>query len=149
MEDLSYQRKNPPLCPWCGTEMSPCTYETTKEGWVGYCKCVECDAESPYVIHCDSWEDAVKKAHRKATERMKLKPLTLFEVEEICKNGSHSSLWYDEDTSVESDNDFVDLSEVTRWIGDHHGAREYYGRTWRCWTRKPTEEERRAAPWEI
>lgn len=44
MEDLSYQLKNPPLCPWCGKEMIPAGYETVDEGWVGYFICVKCNA---------------------------------------------------------------------------------------------------------
>ena len=141
--------KQPVLCPWCGTEMSPCAYETTEEGWVGYYKCVECDAESPYVVHCDSWEDAVKKAYRKATERTRLKPLTLPELEEICKSGAYTTLWCDQDTGYQSDNAFVNLAEVAQWIDEQNGSRKYYGRTWRCWIRKPTEEERKSAPWKI
>lgn len=149
MEDLSYQLKHPPLCPWCGTEMSPCAYETTEEGWVSYYKCVKCDAESPYMIHCSSWEDAVKKAHQKATERTRIKPLTISEVEEICKTGVYSVLWCDQDTDVEKDNAFVTLYYISQWIDEKSGSRKYYGKTWRCWTRVPAEEERNAAPWEI
>lgn len=26
--------------------------------------------------------------------------------------------------------------------------RNYYGKTWRCWSRRPTEEERKAARWD-
>lgn len=25
---------------------------------------------------------------------------------------------------------------------------EYYGKTWRCWSAKPTEEQREATPWQ-
>lgn len=129
--------------------MAPGAYETTEEGWVGYFKCVECDAESPYVIHCDSWEDAVKKAHRKATERTRIKPLTLPELEIICDTGEYETLWCDQASGVDEDNAFVYLSDVVDWIFANNGPAKYYGRTWRCWTRKPTNEERNAASWEI
>lgn len=33
-------------------------------------------------------------------------------------------------------------------IGYIHTPKDAYGKTWRCWEEKPTEEERKAAEWE-
>lgn len=39
--------------------------------------------------------------------------------------------------------------ESIGWAEDCALALEDYGKTWRCWAEKPTEEERMAAGWEM
>lgn len=36
---------------------------------------------------------------------------------------------------------------ITHSEDDVKLMRSDYGKTWRCWTRRPTDEERRAAAW--
>ena len=33
------------------------------------------------------------------------------------------------------------------WNGINNADLSYYGKTWRCWTSRPTEEQREATPW--
>ena len=43
---------------------------------------------------------------------------------------------------------YVDSAEDWSVDPDHRNTPEYYGKTWRCWTAKPTYEQRRAVKWE-
>ena len=93
-----------------------------------------------------------------------LKPLTLDELmEEIEENGDDEGyipcwvegvcgLYYENDT-VEYTLDAAMFSKNARMIS---GIREIYEETYkeygikfRCWLKKPTDEERRAAKWEV
>ena len=38
---------------------------------------------------------------------------------------------------------------VTEYEICGHGTREEYMHTWRCWTARPTEEQRKAVPWKV
>lgn len=38
---------------------------------------------------------------------------------------------------------------ISAWAGGNNWLDpEQYGRTWRCWSQRPSEEERKAVPWE-
>ena len=40
------------------------------------------------------------------------------------------------------------ISIVSEWAGQkNYLDAERYGKTWRCWTAKPTDEQRKATPW--
>ena len=50
---------------------------------------------------------------------------------------------------------FISNGEVTGWIVsqsrgcmERHDHVEGYGKRWRCWTSRPTDEQREAEPWE-
>lgn len=81
------------------------------------------------------------------TVREMQKPLTVEELQEdtVC--------WYEE----RNDNIVpVEIVRCTSFIGMYfigwdvriEEKKWEYGKTWRCWAEKPTEEERKAAEWE-
>lgn len=37
---------------------------------------------------------------------------------------------------------------VSAWCASGFYNRKEYGKTWRCWTSRPTDEQREAAPWD-
>ena len=43
---------------------------------------------------------------------------------------------------------YVDSAEDWSVDPDHRNTPEYYGKTWRCWTARPTDEQRKAVAWE-
>lgn len=80
------------------------------------------------------------------TVREMQKPLTVEELQEdtVC--------WYEE----HNDNIVpVEIGRCTNFIGVYYIGGDFpivekkweYGKTWRCWAEKPTEEERKAAEW--
>lgn len=42
---------------------------------------------------------------------------------------------------------YVDSAEDWSVDPDHRNTPEYYGKSWRCWTARPTYEQRRAVKW--
>lgn len=42
---------------------------------------------------------------------------------------------------------YVDSAEDWSVDPDHRNTPEYYGKSWRCWTARPTDEQRGAVKW--
>lgn len=142
------------LCPWCGAEMEEHLTYASGRGRKEY-KCPKCSATSP---HDETRERARAAALRRYTPP--LNPMTLEEALErhvVWIEWRHlSQIWdmpiylhriWDEWSEAEilsyqmfgeeGENDDIANDDVNE-----------YGKTWRCWERKPTEEERSAAGWE-
>lgn len=131
------------LCPWCGAEMKE--HLTCASGgypaWLNYkCKNIWCSAVSPYG---DTREEAHTKALRRYTPP--IKPMTFEEVERLACSDSidDETPLYLED--VDGDNGWEISYQLRRLC---FNAKDDYGKTWRCWERKPTDEERSEAGWE-
>lgn len=136
-------------CPWCGSEMR-LHYESyvRDDGGLYYYVCTneKCFSHSPI-------NEEKELAYAAALRRPLQKPMTL---EEAC--GSEEPCVYFEDR------DFGEISAASVDIGFAHGDIRYrtidvlggyihkeesaYGKTWRCWATKPTDDERKAAKWD-
>ena len=130
-------------CPYCGAEMELSCYfviRSRKYATRNRFVCKECDAYAP---SGDSEKNAIAAALRRYTPP--IKPLTLEEVSEHVKDHDAAPLWYQE---IHSDlnSEWVLADTVSQWIIEKYVS--WYGKTWRCWERKPTEEEMEAAAWE-
>lgn len=126
----------------------------------------------PYAYAEDIAADALALIHQleaKLAEYEKpLEPMTLEEVVEKSKNVSDNAIWLetpDEDTPDDTD---CLPALVSNFSGLGANCIEYirflmwpnekvvfpvtegteYGSSWRCWPRKPTDEERKAAKWD-
>lgn len=133
------------LCPYCGTEMFP----TYNEGGVVKWAC-RCGAEAPVVVRKpeESFDDAAERARVLALRRYQPenRVLTADETESTL-----DAVWVEHKCSgrvelcIVSDpckRPYECFSLNTRsWYGTR--LRSKYGKVWRCWLRKPTEEERR------
>lgn len=132
-----------PKCPGCGADMklvhlcnAAFCYACTKCGW-----------DSPVGIDSES---AFRMAMRRAEPKNRV--LTLEEVDAHCEGGADAApLWVEFDGGANGwvliapvretrKMDFVSKLLVTMGI--------LYGKEWRCWLRKPTEEEMEGTPWE-
>lgn len=70
-------------------------------------------------------------------------PLTLEELDLVRNETVYMEYRYPEYTSG-----YRKTAWVRAWIGNPVGINyTLYGKTWRCWLRKPTEEETRTANW--
>lgn len=119
-------------------------------------RCPSCNA----VLSISSrycWQCGQKVTH-KWTVKQTQKPMTMEELKEIYFM-REDHVWPHEnkppylylDSSIEkNDHLWVAWSIVVDFL--ETGYRKYtvesYGKTWRCWTEKPTEEERKNAKWE-
>jgi hypothetical protein len=153
------------LCPWCGAEMSVCVDENDLFDYNGWTACTndKCTAEGPMVTGFDSEEEAIEAAKaaarrhyippaKRPSRPVPLKPMTSDEILgkevelEIRFNYKTKRViapyHLGETMEVLWEDSFI-TGEDRRYL-----SKSLYGKTWRCWERKPTDEERSAAEWE-
>lgn len=163
------------LCPWCGAEMRETIYNdsvwietkrTVHEAYHAFCKCRSCGAQGP--VEYRKVGNAAAEAARAAALRRytpMLQPMTWDEfvrmthprldgteyppvfVETAKAYSGRCGSWIIAkpnairvDTRYKPNRAFVDAHCVNL-------DAMAYGKTWRCWERKPTDEERGAAGW--
>lgn len=142
-----------PKCPYCGAEMLDDSYT-----WI----CPKCRANSPVVIWDEELvksmteEELIAYAREAALHRAEpeMRLLTPDEVKAHCAKGPDAEPLYIE---------FSHRTTLSRWIlvapniecNEPATVTRYldiweqdYGKTWRCWPRKPTPEQMAAEKWE-
>lgn len=143
------------LCPYCGSEMKSEDWVKVDGGYLSYAVCSNdaCQSIGPTVTGYETMAEA-RAAALSAAQAQYLppnRPLTLDEVKAHCKGGASAMpLWVEFDDGIsgwvriapksqgcelEYVSDFVDLM----W--------QQYKKSWRCWLKKPTQEEMDAAGW--
>lgn len=149
---------NTPKCPYCGDRMKIRVSLTTPDWGLlsAQYKCMTCESTSPRIEFSGgtSNEKIIERLQAAAMRRAepKNRVLMLEEVDAHCEGGADAApLWVEFDGGTNGwvliapvretrKMDFVSKLLVTMGI--------LYGKEWRCWLRKPTEEERREIPWE-
>lgn len=142
-----------PKCPYCGAEMMDDSYTWT---------CPKCYSNSPVVIWDEekikgmTEEEKMAYAREAALHRTEpeMRLLTLEEVKAHCAKVQDAEPLYIE---------FSRRTTLSRWIlvapniecNEPATVTRYldiweqdYGKTWRCWPRKPTPEQMAAEKWE-
>ena len=136
-----------PKFPGCGADM-----ELVHLCNAAFCYVCKCGWDSPVGIDSES---AFRMAMRRTEPKNRV--LTLEEVEAYCEGGADvTPLWYER----------KDHSDINRWMvidlpelafGSAATVKRLvnspffestYGEKWRCWLRKPTNEEMEGTPWE-
>lgn len=150
-----------PKCPYCGAELEVThafvNSVSAAHKLVYTCFCRECGVYTPKRA---TPEEALSAAiHRTEPE---MRPLTLAEVLEIGKDddsivyiesrrfGGYG--WYQPcaiifDSSAEGQKNEIHFYEPGNELPDFWPEAEY-GKSWRCWPRKPTPEQMAAVEWE-
>lgn len=153
-----------PKCPYCGAEMKVDTVRLTQHNWVGWYHCENCRSVGPSKSNCYTEKDAEESALSAALHRAEpeMRPLTLEEVLELGKD--EDSIVYIEsrrfgrrgwcqpcaiifNSSAEGQKNEIHFYEPGNELPDFWPEAEY-GKTWRCWLRKPTAEEMESEKWE-
>lgn len=133
------------LCPWCGSEMHySANVNISTHRYEGSMRCEKCGATSPMVVSREE-PDLTSFKGLIACEALRryeppCRPLTLEEVKERVAELEAAPLWVD-DNDEPSNTGWTYGHIVRDWLD---GYSEPYGYGWRCWPRKPTEEEREA-----
>ena len=134
------------LCPYCGSEMKLDRYDDGYVFGAAYYVCVECGSTGPTAN-----TDAAALSAAQARYLPPNRPLTLEEVKERCKGGTSAApLWVEFDEGINrwvriaSEKPGCILDYVTVFVSIMSSL---YGKEWRCWLRKPTQEEMAAAEW--
>ena len=123
------------------------------EAWRAFCRCHLCGAQGPEENRSDG--NKAEEAARAAALRRytpQLKPLPLekvlgteveLEIYGCSKLTRIKSPWHLGDVmQVTITSSFIE-GDDRRYL-----SKNQYGKTWRCWERKPTKEEMEAAKWE-
>ena len=124
------------------------------------CHNSECNARSPMTKWHDTEEKAIENARAAALRRYTppIKPMTLEELmaaydareDHVWPYEARPPFLFLDSHIVANDNCWIPWCLVREMVetGYRKYTRESYGKTWRCWERKPTDEERSAAEWE-
>lgn len=137
---------NEPKCPYCGGTM---ILEVCHRRGLSYA-CPACWSESPFVKYEDGGHMGALCLEA-AMRRPIQKPLTLEELKALIDAGKEAV------TYCEAHGDNNTYANI--WIGNsvidiigvyqvENISFESYGKTWRAWASRPTDEERAAAQWE-
>lgn len=145
-----------PRCPYCGGAMEIDTFENYL-GWCGQAVCKACKSRAALKRYYNLQEEAQQAAYAAAMQRYveTNHPLTLEEVKE------QRAVWLEENLcepvpvifyvdAFPHQSVFVGVfgvGEDEYFDNNVWYDNEDYGVEWRCWLRKPTVEERAAAPW--
>ena len=147
------------LCPWCGHEMFvprpwlKGTPDMEGHNWTVRAKCRNCNAVSP--DGCGRTEQGALNDMMRIVLRRYTPPLKPMERQELPRH--YLMPCWIERIGEKTYPDLLD-KDSTGFYGkfENLNARETdylfyanYGRTWRCWARRPTDEERSAAEWEM
>lgn len=123
-------------------------------------KCEQCD----YPCSKADWVKIDRKLANDVLSMLKAQEPRVYTVDEL-KRGEHYYL----ELHLEPTGDgihYAEISSIDRWHDKLHGKfKSYdliydergasymyewsYGRTWRCWTSRPTDEQREAKPWNV
>lgn len=149
-----------PKCPYCGTEMICRLTNYLSERIKGWNECSKCGSRSP-VIEMYGKAPVVHEAVRVAAMCRYEPPLKPLEFDkafnaDFCylENKGMCADWCDVVRfgntygSAFKDREFVELLEFgVDSEGEKVGRIADYGKTWRCWSRQPSEDERKGAGW--
>lgn len=153
-EDKRGQDKPAPRCPYCGT---PMVGEERIEGAYWY-ECYKCGATAPT-------EETEQAAYTAAMQRWQEpnRVLTLGEVQVLAYAGYEQQhvLAVEYRAIIKGGANvfrpcvvaperlrMIEIWEIYNGASMTLMEKSMYGKRWRCWLRKPTQEEREAAPWE-
>lgn len=161
------EKKPMPKCPYCGAEMRiekpiyadeyDASVVGAKAGWCTQATCTKCWSVAPFVSGMETEKDAYEAVCEMAMRRWQEpnRVLTLEEVTADTEKEDWSFMWierkYDEKYALQ----YCGWYATDTWVilvlpADEKKIYELksdYGKTWRCWLRKPTLEEMAETPW--
>lgn len=140
-----------PRCPYCGGEMKKRVL--SDYGMVCFWVCTKCSAMSP---SANTAEDAYAAAMQRCVEPNRV--LTLEEVEDACELDNETVLLWVEFNCKGVCTLAYQYCTMGEAIATVYMIRPYdevetdfskmeYRKKWRCWLRKPTQEEMATMPW--
>lgn len=140
-----------PKCPYCGDRMEICTSLITPalDLISAWCQCVTCGSTSPRIeFPGDTANDEIiERLQAVSSHRVvpKNRVLTLEELKVYT-----GFLWNENRFDYEGEPAFVEKGFMYAGNGNVDLRRDIsdaYGKNWRCWLRKPTNEEMEGTPW--
>lgn len=144
---------NNPRCPYCGAGMKIMVHEFYDGAYCsGYAYCPKCGSYGPSLAGDISKEQAHDEIKEAALRRPLQKPLTLEEMRALIDTDDDVVTYCE---GLDDPHTYATIwylgSYVDRAGGPSNNrilAWDKYGKRWRAWAQRPTDEEREAAPWE-
>lgn len=146
-----------PKCPYCGDRMAlhVLPHTTEQEFFSAWYQCVTCESTSPRIEFIGNTSQTKIEERLQAVSSRRAEPknrvLTLEEVDAHCEGGADAApLWVEFDGGI---NRWVLIAPVRETCKMDFVSKYLammgilYEKEWRCWLRKPTEEERQETPW--
>lgn len=142
------------LCPYCGSEMKSEDWVKVDGGYLSYAVCSNdaCQSIGPTVTGYETMDEARAAALAAAQARYlpPNRPLTLEEVNALPEDDDGYTPcfleiepnWYAQDTDDFDPRLRADVISTSSSLGG-----DTYGKDYRAWLRKPTQEEMNAAGW--
>lgn len=118
-----------------------------------------CASKCPYKGQCDDGGYYYSKAIEDAISLLKEQEPRVMTLEEV-EDALDSVVWVDRPLFDNLSNEYALIDSYSRKLQivelrypfydkDYRERSDYvtYGKTWRCWTSRPTDEQREAIPW--
>lgn len=146
-----------PKCPYCGAEMKVDTVRLTQHNWVGWYHCENCRSVGPSKSNCYTEKDAEESALSAALHRAEpeTRPLTLDEIYAKLYDEDWNVAWIEVPDSQKAEPMCPYYKEENKivfcappFVRVWKETISRYGKSWRCWPRKPTTEQMAAEKWE-
>ena len=137
------------LCPYCGSEMKSSGWVSLINGNLAYTVCSNnrCKSAGPYVRGYETMAEARAAALAAAQARYlpPNRPLTMDEVKKLERDNMGYAIAWTENRRDEENHSwpYVEADCVPKF----EEYFEEYGKEYRVWLRKPTQEEMDAAGW--
>lgn len=144
-----------PKCPYCGDRMEICASLLSPERDLisAWYQCATCESASPRIEFIGNTSQTKIEERLQAVSSRRVVPknrvLTLEEA-----TGSDEPVWLEAmsrvfiaDVCVAPDARMVQIQTIGKASCEYLPLCDY-GVLWRCWLRKPTEEEMEGTPWE-
>ena len=143
-----------PKCPYCGAEMLDGGYTWT---------CPKCYSNSPVVIWYEEKVEGMTKEEKMAYAREaalhraepEMRPLTLDEIYAKLYDEDWNVAWIEVPDSQKAEPMFPYYKEENKivfcappFVRVWKETISRYGKSWRCWPRKPTTEQMATEKWE-
>ena len=145
-----------PKCPYCGDRMAlhVLPHTTEQEFFSAWHQCVTCESASPRIEFIGNTSQTKIEERLQAVSSRRTEPKNrVLTLEEVAQS---KAMWYEDRLRTGTlvvirgwgrcEPDFTKL--VGPWGHEFYRKNVFYNDFWRCWLRKPTEAERREAPWE-
>ena len=115
----------------------------------GFPMCEKC----PY--SCEDTCPELDKMHRDALSLLKVQDPRVMTLEEVVKTERNTPIYIDLRYGMHGwdiydgvDIQAKDIVTGARWASNEFWSWDEYRKTWRCWTSRPTDEQRKAVKWD-
>ena len=146
-----------PKCPYCGEKMALKVREEPKNKWNARYICNKCHSTGPYANECQekSYAEEVALAYTLHRAEPEMRPLTLEEIYAKIDDEDWNVVWIEGPDSQKAEpmcpyykeeNKIIFCAPPFVRVWEETISR--YGKSWRCWPRKPTPEQMAAEKWE-